>query len=331
MGRKSKEDEVVDTPIEEFRKIHEGKVVISRITTNPELQVRKDGVDTKTVRDYSLALEDPLEDLPPIAVFTTATVFNNTCALMLSDGFHRITSYKQMNRTTIPVEVYYGDEFAAFIYSLQINGKHGLALTPKDHAFAVKLLLSKEESKDWSVRKIAGLVGCSKSTVQNIKNPPAPKRTTKAKPDPEPAENPVIQKEAAAIGEAHERFAPGESAPAPVSDGPAVQPPMVRERQESTLPTKDERLEQLKTWVREGHITRSDVMNIFSGPDGNMVFARSDLSLGKRILTIRHGNTILIEAEVTANVVMGGVIAVSVDKPQMVEYTADEDLFARTA
>lgn len=333
MARKAKEKEPADTPLEEYRLIHEGKVAISRITTQVEIQVRKNGVDADTVKIYSAALEDGMDDLPPVDVFTTAGEFHSKCALLLADGFHRVTSYKQMGRATIPVRVYHGDDTAALLHALSVNGKHGLALTPKDREYDVKILLANPYTKDWTVRKIAEIVGCSKSTVQNVKNPPAPKPAKKREPK---EDTPTVAEAKKAgdlsnVGQTPERYLADNHRPSPASEGPAVMPSVVHERQESTLLTKNERLEQLIQWVQEGHITRADVMNIFSNGAGNLVFLKSDLAAGKKTLMVRHGKSVLIEAEVSVNADLAAVIDVSVEDPRMVEFSCEEDPFAVSA
>jgi hypothetical protein len=333
MGRKKKDQaEEVDTPIPEFTEIWSGRVPPERIQVEMSLQVRQSGVNLQVVDEYSKVLEEEDEDLPAVDVFTTADAFNPDCALLLSDGFHRLTGYKRLNRPTIPVRVFHGDNTDAFTHAIFVNGQHGLAFTPKDRVYVVRMILANPDTKDWSVRRIASLVGCSKSTVANIKTPPAPKPVKKREPKPDaeaPQEPQVVVEGLSNIGQVEpERYAPDAPVGAPLSDGPAVQSAVVRERQEPTLPTKNERLVQLAEWIKEGHITRADVQNLFSNGTGNFVFLRSDMPTGKKTLIIRSGGVTLIEAEVTVNAELQALIDVSVDDPRLVEFVAEEDILS---
>ena len=324
--------EAVSPPAEEFQAIWTGKVDIKQINEDIELQVRKDGIDMDVVKDYTAALEDPMDDLPALAVFTEAEEYNKKAALLLSDGFHRLESYKIMKRNLIPVTVFRGDKTAAIVYAIQSNGKHGKPFTKKDREHAVRILLATPDTAKWTVRKIADTVGCSKSTVQNIKNPPEPKRTTKKSTTVETPATPITPFDlpdgsVSSATPEPERFAPGIAVSFPSAAPPSAMPVMVHERAESTLETNTERVLQLKAWIAEGAISRGDVMNLFATDEGRLVWVKRSEGK-KRMLMVYHGKELLIEAEVTLEAESTGLLSVSVDNPHLVEFSAADDPFA---
>lgn len=322
MARKAKEAE--ETPLADFVQIWTGKVDIKRIDANIETQVRKNGVDQDVVKDYTKAIEDPLEDLPTAAVFTEAAKYNEKAHLLLADGFHRHEAYKVMGRQTIPVSVFRGGISEAKQYAIFVNSRHGKSFNHKDRVYAVKLLIEDAASKDWSVRKVAECANCSKSTVQNIKNPPKPNpsKTKATTPEPSAIEAgtmsvPADFQETAEINQG--RFM---AAAAPTSNGapPAIVPAMVRQRQVSELATSEERLGTLRLWILQGEIERGDIMNIFASPDGRLVWVARQPNPQTKTLLIRHGDDILVDAQVTVNAELPAVIDVSVADPRTVEY-----------
>jgi hypothetical protein len=308
-------------------------VDIKRIIEDIELQVRKDGIDMDIVRDYTSGLEDPMDDLPPLAVFTEATEWNENAELVLADGFHRIEAYRVMKRNLVPVSVFRGNRQNAIIFAIEANAKHGKPLTREDREFNIQRLLSSPATKNWSVRKIAEVVGVSKSTVQNIKNPPTPKptktkSTTKNVVEDKPQPPVTDQRET----REPEKFEPGIEIPFTPPETQAATPVVVRERAESTLPTNNEKFLQLRSWVLDGSITRSDIMNLFASDDGHLVWVKRQKNAAKRMLIICHGRDVLIEAEVSVDAESSGMLSVSVENPRLVEYQVDAgDPFSASA
>lgn len=81
-------------------------------------------------------------------------------------GCHTLKAATEAGLETIPVEICEGSDEDLLIEAIQDNAKHGLQYTSKD--IRHNILNLKKTSKEMTTRKIAEIVGCSKSKVANV-------------------------------------------------------------------------------------------------------------------------------------------------------------------
>jgi ParB-like chromosome segregation protein Spo0J len=97
--------------------------------------------------------------LPPIVV--------HRATMRVVDGMHRLRAAVLRGRTEIKVQFFDGSEEDAFVYAVESNTRHGLALTLAERsAAAVRILRSHPH---WADRAIASVTGLSAHTVTGLR------------------------------------------------------------------------------------------------------------------------------------------------------------------
>lgn len=138
---------------------------LSKLTRDPELQNRANGISQAVVDEYAAFLIDnPSEDLPAVKV----TEAKGT--LWLYDGWHRFAAYEQAGRKRLPVSVTPGGKREAKLLSLGANQGHGLRRTNADKRKAVEAALADQEWAGWSDRAIANACGVTDKTVSAVRS-----------------------------------------------------------------------------------------------------------------------------------------------------------------
>ncbi|WAX81238.1 ParB and winged helix-turn-helix domain-containing protein [Streptomyces sp. KMM 9044] len=97
--------------------------------------------------------------LPPIVV--------HRATMRVIDGMHRLRAAVLRGRTEIEVQFFDGSEEDAFVFAVESNTRHGLALTFAERsAAAVRILRSHPH---WADRAIASVTGLSAHTVTGLR------------------------------------------------------------------------------------------------------------------------------------------------------------------
>jgi hypothetical protein len=144
---------------------------IDEIKIDREIQPRE-GLDDERIKLFQelyLDKDTESEPPPPLIVFHDAED-----AFWLSDGFHRyhaaLAALSGGGPSKLPVEIHEGDRRDAFLYAVQVNGKHGKELTRQEKRNAVCRMVIDPEWSKWSVRKIARHTGTSIGLVSNVRS-----------------------------------------------------------------------------------------------------------------------------------------------------------------
>lgn len=136
-------------------------LAIASIKTDGGTQSRT-GLNKQTLADYTELWVSGVE-LPPVIVFFDGDNY------WLADGFHRVESAKQADKTTIKTDVRQGNRRDAVLFSVGANATHGLPRTNADKRRAVETLLRDEEWSQWSDREIARQCHVNDKTVGKIR------------------------------------------------------------------------------------------------------------------------------------------------------------------
>lgn len=130
---------------------------LKQIIKHRDLQIREQ-IDMNRVS----FLEDVYEGWDPLLVYKVDSKY------YLADGYHRITAAERMNLDKINTEIIEGTFHDALIAAIQANSAHrGLPLTVKERNHAAELLLITHTN--WSLRRIAEIVGISPTTASSIR------------------------------------------------------------------------------------------------------------------------------------------------------------------
>ena len=97
------------------------------------------------------------------------TVFAESGAFWLADGFHRVEAAQRAALMTVPCEVRAGTRRDAVLCAVGANGSHGLRRNRQDVRRAIELLLRDEEWGKWSDREISRRVGCGHPLVATVR------------------------------------------------------------------------------------------------------------------------------------------------------------------
>lgn len=151
------------------------EVPIDSITIDLKYQVRVEGLNEETVKEYEQIYAESPGRMPPI------TLVRINGELHLVAGFQRIEAAKQAKRKSIrAIVIDDGDEKIAMKEAIGSN-KHGLKLSNEDKKKAIQMAL--ETFPDFSNVRIAELVGCSESYVRKIKEKENPSGSRSANPN----------------------------------------------------------------------------------------------------------------------------------------------------
>jgi ParB-like chromosome segregation protein Spo0J len=106
-------------------------------------------------QDHVRSLAASTEKLPPIIVHRST--------MRVIDGMHRLHVARLNGRETVEVRYFEGSERDAFLLAVDLNLKHGLALTLSDRKKSAMKIL--ESFPEWSDRAVAVRTGLSGKTV----------------------------------------------------------------------------------------------------------------------------------------------------------------------
>ncbi|MCX2952808.1 ParB/RepB/Spo0J family partition protein [Lentzea sp. NEAU-D7] len=115
---------------------------------------RQAGVNAEHVRVLT-----GVENLPPILV--------HRHTMRVIDGMHRVQAALARGEDTIEVVFFDGDEAAAFVLAVELNGGHGLPLTLADRRTAAARIV--QAYPEWSDRRIAAAAGISPKTAGAVR------------------------------------------------------------------------------------------------------------------------------------------------------------------
>lgn len=106
-------------------------------------------------QDHVRALAACPDRLPPIVVHRST--------MKVVDGMHRLHAARLNGRETVEARYFEGSEREAFLLAVELNMKHGLALTLSDRKKSAMKIL--ESFPEWSDRAVAVKTGLSGKTV----------------------------------------------------------------------------------------------------------------------------------------------------------------------
>ncbi len=143
------------------------KINVSDITRDESTQMRVNGLDMTTVREYAEAMEGGAE-FPPI------TVFFDGKKHWLSDGWHTTAAHEKAYALVRPLplivaNIKKGGLREAQLYATGANSSHGLRRTNADKRKSVLTLLRDDEWVGWSDGRIAQRAQVSQPFVSKLR------------------------------------------------------------------------------------------------------------------------------------------------------------------
>lgn len=136
-------------------------IKLSDIKLNKQTQSRT-AINQDVVNEYCDAM---LEG----AAFPEMAVFFDGLDYYLVDGYHRYFASKKAGHTEASVDVHNGSLRDAILYSVGVNGNHGLQRSHEDKRRAVMTLLDDMEWSEWTDSAIARQCNVSAMTVGRIR------------------------------------------------------------------------------------------------------------------------------------------------------------------
>jgi len=145
--------------------LNKSVINIDEISTSTETQIRVT-MNIDQIEHYAERMQEG-DTFPPVLIFKVGNEY------ILADGFHRIAAAKQLGLKKISCSVE-GDGDAIDIVRAAIHGNtiHGLPMTKQDRLKAINLfdrIAKGRFGKYATTREVAELVGCSHTTVANIR------------------------------------------------------------------------------------------------------------------------------------------------------------------
>ena len=137
------------------------KMKIEELIVDSRLQNRVE-INIDAVNEYAESMSNG-DTFPDIVVFCDSAKY------YIADGFHRYHAYRKAGIEEVQVEVRPGLIRDAILFACGVNAKHGLRRTTADKRKAIITLLSDDEWKNWSSRKISLFCGVHHTTVENIR------------------------------------------------------------------------------------------------------------------------------------------------------------------
>ncbi|HUO00960.1 MAG TPA: ParB/RepB/Spo0J family partition protein [Bradyrhizobium sp.] len=133
-------------------------VDVTRISVDPALQPRVEGIDPEHVRE----LEAVAEHWPPLKVARRSERY------ILVDGFHRFAAAQNLKLQTVTAEILdLADDEDLHAVAFALNAAHGRPLTLSDRrAFAARVL---RRHPDWSDREIGRHCGLVQPTIAKVR------------------------------------------------------------------------------------------------------------------------------------------------------------------
>ena len=136
-------------------------IPLASIRRDDALICRANGIRTRTVSDYAVAMQGGAS-FPPIVVF-----LDREGTFWLADGFHRTAGAEQAGLTEIAADVRAGGRHDALLYAASANAMHGVRRTSKDKRRAVELVL--QEFPHATDRWVAERCGVDHKTVGAVR------------------------------------------------------------------------------------------------------------------------------------------------------------------
>lgn len=127
--------------------------------TQPRVEISE-----KDVSEYAEAMRDGAE-FPPVVTFFDGVDY------WLADGFHRWHAARRAGLTGIAATVQQGTKRDAVLYSVGVNGAHGIKRTNADKRKAVMTLLNDTEWREWADWEIARRCAVSNHMVASLRPP----------------------------------------------------------------------------------------------------------------------------------------------------------------
>jgi hypothetical protein len=138
------------------------EISISKLTLDPERQMRVHGCRRLVVKKYADALEQGAE-FPPIIVVKIDKEF------VVCDGFHRISAHESLGLKKIKASIEEGDEVLAMERSFAANGAHGESRSKEDEEMALMKMIAHPVIGQRSLRDLGKLVGLSHTKVSQVR------------------------------------------------------------------------------------------------------------------------------------------------------------------
>lgn len=136
-------------------------IKLSEIVIDAETQQRE-RINDDVVSEYS-------ESVKCGAKFPALTVFYDGAQYYLVDGFHRYHAFRLSEINDVQVDIHEGTKREARLFSVGVNGTHGLRLTNADKRKAVLVMLVDSEWTKWTNRDIAKQCNVSPGLVDKLR------------------------------------------------------------------------------------------------------------------------------------------------------------------
>lgn len=120
-------------------------------------------LDQSVVDEYADLMSVGIE-FPDIVVFAG----DQSEAIILADGFHRLAAAKKAGKETINCDIRDGDLHDALTHALSSNDDHGLRRNNADKRKAIEICLNNPKFEDWSARRLSLLCNVAHTTVNRI-------------------------------------------------------------------------------------------------------------------------------------------------------------------
>lgn len=123
---------------------------------------QREKINEEIVSEYSEAMQCG-------AKFPSLTVFFDGVQYYLVDGFHRYHAYRISGILEVNADIHGGTKREAKLFSVGVNGTHGLRLTNADKRKAVLVMLTDGEWSQWSNRDISKKCHVSPGLVDKLR------------------------------------------------------------------------------------------------------------------------------------------------------------------
>jgi len=140
------------------------QVPLSKLDDTTATQVRAT-MSMSQIKHYADRMEQG-DSFPPIVVYELNGKY------VIADGFHRVAAARLAKMDTIACRVETGDAYDLLVTAISSNREHGLPMTKQDRVRAVHLhdkFTTAKLGRLSSAREVAEVVGCSHTTVNNIR------------------------------------------------------------------------------------------------------------------------------------------------------------------
>ena len=133
-------------------------------------QIRVDGGTQPRLKMNHSVVRSYAEQKRAGAKFPPIDVFFDGTDHFLGDGFYRVASDKELNRSHIKANIHRGGAREAYLFGLRNNRTHGQPLTNEDKRAAVRKILKDPEMQKLSDNAIAALVGVTHPFVGSMRS-----------------------------------------------------------------------------------------------------------------------------------------------------------------